>query len=75
MWTDEQREKYKDDDCRYASDLTDEEWELIGPLFTGYDPLTADLREMMNACLYLQKTGCQRRYLPKYFGAWQTVRS
>ena len=30
---------------------------------------------MVNACLYLQKTGCQWRYLPKDFGAWQTVRT
>src|ERR687886_188899 len=30
---------------------------------------------MVNACLYLQKTGCQWRFLPKEFGPWQTVRS
>ncbi len=30
---------------------------------------------MVNACLYLQKTGCQWRYLPKEFGPWETVRS
>ena len=75
MWTDDQREKYKGDDRRYPSDLSDEEWATVGPLFSGYDTLTADLREMVNACLYLQKTGCQWRYLPKDFGSWQTVRS
>jgi putative transposase len=30
---------------------------------------------MVNACLYLQKTGCQWRYLPTDFGPWETVRS
>jgi len=75
MWTDEQREKYKDDGRRYPSDLTDAEWERIRPLFSGYDTLTVDLREMVNACLYLHKTGCQWRYLPKDFGSWHTVRT
>jgi putative transposase len=74
MWTAEYREKYKDDGRRYPSDLTDVEWETIAPLFSGYDSLTADVREMVNACLDLHKTGCQWRYLPKDFGPWQTVR-
>jgi len=30
---------------------------------------------MVNACLYLQKTGCPWRYLPKDFGAGEAVRS
>jgi putative transposase len=75
MWTAEYREKYKDDGRRYPSDLTDAEWAAIEPLLSGYDSLTADVREMVNACLYLQKTGCQWRYLPKDFGPWQTVRT
>jgi putative transposase len=37
--------------------------------------LTADLREVVNACLYLQKTGCGWRYLPTDFGPWETVRT
>lgn len=75
MWTAAQRERYKDDRRRYPSDLTDAEWALIAPLFACYATLTVDLREMVNACLYLQKTGCQWRFLPKDFGPWQTVRS
>jgi putative transposase len=75
MWTAEHRERYKDDGRRYPSDLTDAEWATIEPLFSGYETLTVDLREMVNACLYLQKTGCQWRYLPKEFGPWETVRS
>lgn len=75
MWTENDRETYKDDGRRYPSDLTDAEWAMIAPIFSGYDSLTADLREMVNACLYLQKAGCPWRYLPKEFGPWQTVRT
>ena len=74
MWTTEQREKYKGDDRRYPSDLTDAEWGTAAPLFPVYRTATADLREMVNACLYLQRTGCQRRCLPRDFGPWETVR-
>lgn len=74
MWTPAYREKYKYDDRRYPSDLTDAEWETIKPLFSSYTTLTADLREMVNGCFYLEKTGCQWRYLPKDFGPSGTVR-
>ena len=75
MWTAAHRAQYKDDGRRYPSDLTDTEWETIKPFFAVYRTLTADLREMVNACLYLQKTGCGWRYLPTDFGAWETVRT
>ena len=75
MWTAEHRERYKDDGRRYPSDLTDSEWETIAPFFSTYRTLSVDLREMVNACLYLQKTGCGWRYLPTDFGPWETVRS
>ena len=57
MWSEADRETYKDDGRRYPSDLTDDEWALLAPLVLGYDPLTADPREIVNACLYLEKTG------------------
>ena len=59
MWTDKDREKYKDDGRRYPSDLTDAEWNIIEPLFRGYFTFTADMREVVNACFYLEHTGCQ----------------
>lgn len=74
MWTPAYRRKYKYDDRRYPSDLTDAEWETIKPLFSTYTTLTVDLRDMVNACFYLEKTGCQWAYLPKEFGPWETVR-
>jgi putative transposase len=75
MWTDKDREKYKADGRRYPSDLTDAEWNVIKPLFQDYFTFTADLREMVNACFYLEHTGCPWRSLPINFGAWQTVRT
>ena len=75
MWTDKDREKYKADGRRYPSDLTDAEWNVIKPLFQDYFTFTADLREMVNACFYLEHTGCSWRSLPINFGAWQTVRT
>src|SRR3982751_1118123 len=75
MWTAEDREKYKDDGRRYPSDLTDMEWATIATLFADYFTFTAEIREMVNACFYLEHTGCQWRALPKDFGPWQTGRT
>lgn len=75
MWTDADRETYRDQGGRYPSDLTDAQWATVAPFLAGYDPLSADLREMVNACLYLEKTGCPWRYLPTDFGPWETVRT
>jgi putative transposase len=75
MWTDKDREKYKSDGRRYPSDLTDTEWSIIEPLFRGYFTFTADMREVVNACFYLEYTGCQWRALPRDFGPHQTVRT
>ncbi|GAB6845829.1 transposase [Methylorubrum rhodinum] len=75
MWTDADRKTCRDRGGRYLSDLTDAQWATVAPLLTGYDPLTADLREMVNAGLDLEKTGCPWRYLPTDFGPWETVRT
>ena len=75
MWTAAARDRYKDDGRRYPSDLSDAEWVTITPMMSVYRTLTADLREIVNACLYLEKAGCPWRFLPKEFGPWQTVRS
>ena len=75
MWTEKDREKYKDDGRRYPSDLTDVEWSIIEPLFRGYFTFTADMREVVNACFYLEHTGCPWRSLPSDFGPHQTVRT
>ena len=64
---------------RYPSDLTDEEWKIVEPLLEKLDPYTTGrprkvpLREVVNAIFYLNKTGCQWRYLPKYFPSYTWV--
>jgi putative transposase len=55
---------------KYPSDVTDEQWALIEPLipvYPGGRPRTTDVRDVLDAILYLLRTGCQWRYLPKDF--------
>lgn len=64
----------------YPSDLKDKQWDLIkerlpkpkslGPK-GGRPP--ADTKTMVNGMLYVLKTGCQWRALPKDYGPWSTV--
>jgi len=64
---------------RYPSDLTDEEWEVLEAILNKVDPYTTgrprkvNLREILNAIFYLNKTGCQWRYLPKDFPSFTLV--
>ncbi|BCL79338.1 transposase [Ktedonobacteria bacterium brp13] len=61
----------------YPSDLTDEEWAILEPLIPpakeGGHPRTTDMREVLNALFYVDRTGCQWRALPHDFPAWSTV--
>lgn len=61
----------------YDSDLSDEEWALIAHHFQSTDKRgaasTHPKRTIVNAILYLNKTGIQWRMLPKEFPPWQTV--
>jgi putative transposase len=70
---------------RYPSDLTDLQWELIEllvpPPLPGGRPRDVDMREIVNAMLYLGRSGCQWDMLPhdlpakstvyEYFAAWR----
>ena len=61
---------------RYPSDLTDEQWALVGPrlpVYPGGRPRKTDLRDVVDAVLYVLRTGCQWRYLPKDFPPKSTV--
>ena len=64
---------------QYPSDLTDDEWALLGPLLERERrdgrgrPRTVERREVVNAILYVLRTGCQWRYLPEGFPNWNTV--
>ncbi len=76
-WTEITRRQYERDCARYASDMTDAEWALIEPTMPGPNrigrPRETDLREAVNALLYIAATGCQWRYLPKEFPPFSTV--
>jgi putative transposase len=63
---------------RYSTDLTDDQWALIRPLVERDRqmgrPTTVNLREVVNALLYLNRSGCPWRLLPIDFPNWNTVR-
>ena len=58
---------------RYASDLTDAQWEAIKPALDWQRRRKHSLRRVLDALFYLNKTGCQWRWLPHGFPPWQTV--
>jgi putative transposase len=69
----------------YPSDLTDEQWELIEVVIpaakSGGRPREVAMREVINAMLYINRSGCQWDMLPhdlppkstvyEYFAAWR----
>jgi putative transposase len=61
----------------YDTDLTDDEWSELRPLLPpakhGGRPREVELREVVNAIFYLQKTGCQWRMIPHGFPPRSTV--
>ena len=65
--------KWYNRSMRYTSDLTDTQWEQIKEYFPAGNRSKYDKRELVNAVLYLVKTGCQWRNLPKDFPNWKAV--
>jgi putative transposase len=61
----------------YPSDLTDEQWQLIEPLLPKRSrvgrPRTVCRRRIVDAILYVVRTGCQWRQLPHDFPKWGTI--
>jgi putative transposase len=61
----------------YPSDLSDAQWAAIGDLLSaprqGGRPPTYELRDIVDAALYVQRTGCPWRLLPHDFPPWRTV--
>jgi len=61
----------------YPSDMTDSQWHHIRELFENRSkmgrPRELDLREVVNAILYVLATGVQWRYLPVCYPKWQSV--
>ena len=63
---------------RYTSDLSDPAWALLALLLPlshsgAGRPITLDMREAVNAMLYVLKTGCQWANLPGEFPPYQSV--
>src|SRR5262249_33409941 len=61
---------------KYPSDVTDAQWRLIArliPVYPGGRPRTTNLRDVVDAILYVLRTGCQWRFLPKDFPPKSTV--
>jgi putative transposase len=61
----------------YKSDMSDAQWDLIRPLppppkSTG-KKISVDLREIVNAILYWNRTGVQWEYLPHDLPPYSTV--
>lgn len=65
----------------YPSDLKEEQWAVLAPYVVkplpevrgkGRPP-KQDFRAEINGMLYVLKTGCQWRMLPKDFPPWKTV--
>jgi putative transposase len=52
----------------YPTDLTDDQWAILPPLLPpakrGGRPRAVDMRDVINAVLYLNRTGCQGDRLP-----------
>jgi putative transposase len=61
----------------YPSDLTDEQWVIVNDLVpapkSGGRPATYSRREILNALLYIARTGCQWRALPHDLPPWRIV--
>jgi transposase len=76
-WTETTRANYRRDGLRYASDMTDAEWKLIEHHLPRRcrlgRPRRTDLRQVVEAVLYILSTGCQWRALPREFPPYSTV--
>lgn len=66
-----------DGEPRYPTDLTDAQWAVLAPLVPppkpGGRPRTLDMRQVLNAILYIDRAGCQWRMLPRDYPNWKTV--
>ncbi len=61
----------------YISNTSDKQWEILKVYFARESlvghPQEYELRRIVDACLYVLKTGCQWRMLPSDFPPWPTV--
>jgi transposase len=75
-WAGIARQEHSRKGLRYSSDMTDREWALAAPFIPakrGGRRRTTDMREVLNALLYIAASGCAWRLLPKCFPPVSTV--
>ena len=64
-------------ETRYPSDITREQFKLIEPLLSSANkrtrPRQMDLYDVFCAILYILKSSCQWRMLPKEYPKWYNV--
>ena len=58
---------------QYPSDLTDSQWQVIKSIVDNRRKRKYSLRSIVNAILYITKSGCQWRMLPMNYPPWQSV--
>jgi len=62
---------------RYPTSLNRKRWDIISGLLPdakpGGRPRTINLRQVLNAILYVRRSGCAWRLLPLDFPPWETV--
>jgi len=62
-----------------AGDLTDQEWERLGPLLPDADPQRGgrwrDHRQVINGILWRTANGAKWREVPDRYGPWETCYS
>lgn len=66
----------RDDSSVYPSSLTDAEWGLVGDIFENEGigrPEKYPRRAMVDAAIYVVRSGCSWRMLPKDFPPWNLV--
>ena len=73
----ENRGRYDRSGLRYPSDLTNDEWAIVGPLIPGAkrggNKRTVVEREIVNGLMYVLSTGCQWAAIPKDLPPRSTV--
>ena len=77
MWTPAARAKFAREGLPYATSLNNTEWALVAPLLpapaTTGRPWRWPLRAVLDGILYVLRTGCAWRHLPRGFPPWSTV--
>ena len=72
-----ERHRREDGASGMNTDLTDAEWTLVADLFERHGgrgaPARHPRRLLVNACIYVVRTGCAWRLLPKSFPPWRAV--